>query len=319
MSIQDARSQAASANMSSPLAFGLSFADLATRDGLVRLDRLFLDALATEDADLHASLLAARAAPDSLDAKAEGELVVALGRHLDPFVADAVRHRGGGRRDRRPHPRARSHPRLQAPVRAAPGGEEIRRSVRLRRPRPARGAGTPASAAADRAAFRRTGDGLGRQPRTRPTSTTRCATPPGPRSPRPAAPRIAAARCSASPHRIDPAHLVPVETIERDGVTMLRLPEHDWRQRDGFALTDPGMNDPAGAGPDQLLHLVPHPGQGLLLQGPDGSQDRRVSEIAVRRDARRLPAGREDQRNAHAARRRARCWAPSPPSPSTTR
>ena len=34
---------------------------------------------------------------------------------------------------------------------------------------------------------------------------------------------------------------MPVETIERDGVTMLRLPEHDWRHREGFALTDPGM------------------------------------------------------------------------------
>jgi hypothetical protein len=43
------------------------------------------------------------------------------------------------------------------------------------------------------------------------------------------------------PQRVDPHHLVPVETIERDGVTMLRLPEHDWRHRDGFALTDRGM------------------------------------------------------------------------------
>ena len=44
------------------------------------------------------------------------------------------------------------------------------------------------------------------------------------------------------PHRVDPQHLVPVETIERDGVTMLRLPEHDWRHREGFALTDHGMS-----------------------------------------------------------------------------
>ncbi len=43
------------------------------------------------------------------------------------------------------------------------------------------------------------------------------------------------------PHKMVPEHLVPVETIERDGVTMLRLPEHDWRARDGFALTDAGM------------------------------------------------------------------------------
>jgi hypothetical protein len=32
------------------------------------------------------------------------------------------------------------------------------------------------------------------------------------------------------PQRLDMQHLVPVETIERDGVTMLRLPEHDWRR-----------------------------------------------------------------------------------------
>ena len=48
------------------------------------------------------------------------------------------------------------------------------------------------------------------------------------------------------PHRLDMHHLVPVETIERDGVTMLRRPEEDWRARDGFALTDPG-SDLAGA------------------------------------------------------------------------
>ena len=44
------------------------------------------------------------------------------------------------------------------------------------------------------------------------------------------------------PHRLDMHHLVPVETIERDGVTMLRLPEDEWRHRDGFALTDPGTD-----------------------------------------------------------------------------
>ena len=47
-----------------PLGFGFGFADLADRDGLVRLDRAFLERLAAEDAGLHARLLAARAAPD---------------------------------------------------------------------------------------------------------------------------------------------------------------------------------------------------------------------------------------------------------------
>jgi NADPH-dependent glutamate synthase beta subunit-like oxidoreductase/NAD(P)H-flavin reductase len=45
------------------------------------------------------------------------------------------------------------------------------------------------------------------------------------------------------PHKLDFGRLIPLETIERDGVTMQRLPEHEWRIRDGFSLTDPGMNE----------------------------------------------------------------------------
>ena len=56
------------------------------------------------------------------------------------------------------------------------------------------------------------------------------------------------------PRRVDPLHLVPVETIVRDGVTMLRLPEHDWRHRDGFALTDPGMTTQGAL--DQMNYCI---------------------------------------------------------------
>ena len=63
------------------LGFGFSIADLAARDGLVRLDRIFLDRLAGDDAALHARLLAARAAPDALATLDESELVVALAPH----------------------------------------------------------------------------------------------------------------------------------------------------------------------------------------------------------------------------------------------
>ena len=111
------------------LGFGFSFADLAARDGLVRLDRIFLDRLAADDAALHARLLAARAAPDALAAPDESDLVVALGAASRWVRRRAVRHRGGdagaGARD----PCARPDPRLQAAVRAAPGGEEVSRSV----------------------------------------------------------------------------------------------------------------------------------------------------------------------------------------------
>ena len=44
------------------------------------------------------------------------------------------------------------------------------------------------------------------------------------------------------PHKVDPHHLVPVETEVVDGVTMLKLPRALRRARDGFALTDPGTD-----------------------------------------------------------------------------
>jgi hypothetical protein len=70
------------------LGFGASFPELATRDGLVRLDRLFVARLAEADPDLHLRLMQARATPDALDARAEGELVVAAGPHVQAFVGE---------------------------------------------------------------------------------------------------------------------------------------------------------------------------------------------------------------------------------------
>ena len=81
---------------------------------------------------------------------------------------------------------------------------------------------------------------------------------------------------------------------------MLRLPEHDWRASRRLRPDRSGHDDAAGAGPDELLHLVPHPGQGFLQQGPEGSQDRRVPEVAVRRDAR--PAARWTRKSARCTR-----------------
>ncbi len=69
------------------LGFGFTFADIATRDGLIRLDRRFLEALAGQEPELHERLLAARAAPDAATTR-ESDLVVALGAHLDSFVSE---------------------------------------------------------------------------------------------------------------------------------------------------------------------------------------------------------------------------------------
>ena len=74
--------------MDGDLGLGASFDGLATRDGLVRLDRTFLAALGVADPAVLARLLTARAAPDGIDAREEGELVVAIGPHLDAFLGE---------------------------------------------------------------------------------------------------------------------------------------------------------------------------------------------------------------------------------------
>ena len=71
-------------NFSSPS--GVAFADFYTRDGLLRIDQLFLQRLAGSDSALHERLLTARATPASLAAKQESELLLALTAHLDNFI-----------------------------------------------------------------------------------------------------------------------------------------------------------------------------------------------------------------------------------------
>jgi len=70
------------------LAHGLAFADLYRRDGLLRVDTLFLEHLRAGDPDLSAQLLAARTAPDALAAREQSNLLIALAPHLEDFIAE---------------------------------------------------------------------------------------------------------------------------------------------------------------------------------------------------------------------------------------
>ena len=131
------------------------------------------------------------------------------------------------------------------------------------------------------------------RPAMPPRSTWRSATPPGRRCRPRAGEKHRRGVLFKVPHRLDMHHLVPVETIERDGVTMLRLPEDEWRHREGFALTDRGT-DLAGA-LDQANYCIwcHNQGKDSCSKGLQG-EGRRVQEERVRRHPRRLPARRED-------------------------
>ena len=68
------------------LQFGLAFHDLYQREGLLRLDAAFLAELAEYSSTLHARLLAAREDQTTLTVKQRSELIVELAPHLEDFV-----------------------------------------------------------------------------------------------------------------------------------------------------------------------------------------------------------------------------------------
>src|SRR5262245_25933282 len=70
------------------LGFGLRFEELYSRYGLVRLDACFVDMLKARNGDLHRRLMAARAAPDEVAGKTESDLIVELAPELEDFIAE---------------------------------------------------------------------------------------------------------------------------------------------------------------------------------------------------------------------------------------
>ena len=70
------------------LSHGLSFSDLYHRDGLLRLDAAFLQALAASEGALCERLRESRLNPEALATKQESELLIALAPHVDDFIAE---------------------------------------------------------------------------------------------------------------------------------------------------------------------------------------------------------------------------------------
>ncbi|MDE2516904.1 MAG: FAD-dependent oxidoreductase [Rhodospirillales bacterium] len=223
------------------LGFGLDFAALASRAGLIALDGHFLAYLHEADPSLHHRLLAARAAPETLEAPAESALILALGPVLDAFlgllippVAAPLAALAEATAARDPvHGCKRNFVQRQAvktyPDPAGFDGPALAAALAVR-------IGATLSEenfAAAVAAWEEAGDHDALDLAMR-YAAWASLTPNG----QAAHPGGILFRV---PKKLDPAHLVAAETVMRDGVRMLALPAHDWRARDGFALTDPGM------------------------------------------------------------------------------
>jgi NADPH-dependent glutamate synthase beta subunit-like oxidoreductase/NAD(P)H-flavin reductase len=225
----------------STLGFGSTFSDLATRAGLIRLDKLFLSTLAQDAPELHARLLAARADPEATAARTESQLVVALGPLLSGFLGalfgieaelDGVARRTASLDPI--HACKRLFVQRQAvkkyPDPSGFDADALRAQL-----------GRAMGAALDEASFARHVDiWQANEPALLDAAMRYAAwatlTPAGQAW-------HGGGTLFHVPHRLDPQHLVPVETVERDGIIMQRLPPERWRPRDGFALTDPGMDE----------------------------------------------------------------------------
>jgi NADPH-dependent glutamate synthase beta subunit-like oxidoreductase/NAD(P)H-flavin reductase len=68
------------------LGHDLSFKNLYENDGLMRLDKAFLEHMQGADGDLTLRLLSARSDPDGLDDKATSDLILDLAPHVDDFI-----------------------------------------------------------------------------------------------------------------------------------------------------------------------------------------------------------------------------------------
>jgi NADPH-dependent glutamate synthase beta subunit-like oxidoreductase/NAD(P)H-flavin reductase len=234
------------------LGHGLSFTDLYDRDGLARLDAAFAGWLQTTNVDVHARLMAARAAPDQIAVKDESNLLIEVARPLEDFLGALF-----GVAKEASELRAR-HSAL-APLYDCKRLFVQRYVARTIKPDAAMALdGAKVTAEANVPA--RLEDGLeawelafALAVRERVGADFKVETP---------TPAIEALTRYAAwalhhpegkkrhrngplfkvPHKLDFEHLVPIETEVVDGVTRLKLPRPMLRHREGFALTDEGFD-----------------------------------------------------------------------------
>ena len=227
------------------LAFGLSLKDLYNRDGLGLVDGAFTDHLKAVDSGLHDRLVAARGQSAGLDAKDHSQLLIDLGPHLEDFIgalfgiegeiADlAARHnalaplfsckrlfvqRRAVKKVKGDAAEAIDGPTLEAKLikMIGPFSEEAFAGAVM-------GwlddeeANSEAIAVAEKFAAWATLSAMGRK-------------------------RFASGVLFKVPEKVNAMNLVDLESEDIDGVKRLKLAaDHPARAREGFALTDPGMD-----------------------------------------------------------------------------
>ena len=286
------------------LGHGLSFNDLYDRDGLARLDAAFAGWLQTANVDVHARLMAARAAPDQLADKDESNLLIEVARPLEDFLgalfgvskeANDLRARHNALAPLYDCKRlfvqryvART---LKPDAALALDGAKVTAEANV----PARlEDGLEAWELAFALAVRELlgADFKVETPTPALEALTRYAAwalhhPEGKK-------RHRDGPLFKVPHKLDFEHLVPIETEVVDGVTRLKLPRPMLRHREGFALTDEGFDLVRALDQTNYCIWCHNQGKDSCSRGLRDRKTGRVPEIAVRRHPGGLSARRED-------------------------
>ena len=225
--------------------FGFSFHDLYDGKRLADLDQVFLDDLHQADAALHARLLEARSAPENLTRKLASELMIAVSPYLEDFIAELF---GIGTELRE----------LQARHNALAPLFSVKRRFVFKKA--ASGMNAEKAQVIDGPRLATQLEALFDGPLTEDTFVRSVDKwldnePAHAQQLELAAQYAAWAAFSPAgrakhhrdvlfklPQKLDPIHLIPVETTPVAEATAFQLHPSHWRQREAFELTDPGTN-----------------------------------------------------------------------------
>ena len=245
------------------LSFGFSFEDLYAREGLVRLDAQFLEYLRARDAELATRLTDARANPDALDHKQQSQLIVDVAPHVEDFIGELFEIGEAV---------AASQKRHQALDAFQTVKRKFIQRKALSRVKPEDAADLNGDALAAELTNYMGG------PVTEENYVEHVAKwlndAEAHESHLETAAKYAqwATLTAAGQHqhrhgplfkfaqKLDMEHLVPVETLTESGVAQLMLPSHHHHHREGFKLTDPGMD--LRAAYDQATYCIKCHNQG---------------------------------------------------------
>ncbi len=237
------------------LKWGFAFEDLYAREGLVRLDSVFLNYLKSADLSLFDRLMDARAAAPAR--KAQSELMIELAPHVEDFLGELFGISAEVRE-------------LQARHNALEPLYALKRKFVQKKA--ISGVSAEHAEAIDGAALQAGLEALFNGPLTEEIFVEHVSKWLENESEH--AEQLAKALRYAAwaalsragqarhhqgilfrvPHKLDPQHLVPVETIESGGIARFVFPASKLRHRQGFKLTDAGMDLPAAL--DQAHYCI---------------------------------------------------------------